>query len=228
VPVISHVGTIRTRDVIELADHALNAGAVAVSMIPPYYYKFSMDEITDYYNDVAKALPGAPIIIYNVPQFTGIEFNKENAGKLLSGENIIGIKHTSNNLYSLEQMGTTFPDKVLFNGFDEQYLAALSMGAKATIGTMVNLFAPLFRAVRDAYDAGNMDLALRWQKALNSRVETCCEIGIFNAMKYGYHAKGIECGFCRKPFRHLDENAMERMDQLMQQPLEPIGTGDHC
>ena len=35
VPVISHVGTIRTQEVIELAEHALAAGAMAVSMIPP-------------------------------------------------------------------------------------------------------------------------------------------------------------------------------------------------
>ena len=37
VSVISHVGTIRTRDVIDLAGHAMSAGALAVSMIPPYY-----------------------------------------------------------------------------------------------------------------------------------------------------------------------------------------------
>ena len=40
VPVIIHTGTIRTADVIELSKHAENAGAEAVSMIPPYYYNF--------------------------------------------------------------------------------------------------------------------------------------------------------------------------------------------
>ena len=103
VPVIAHVRTIRTQDAIELAKHAQQSGACAVSMIPPYYYHFSMDEITAYYQDILTAVPGLPGIIYNIPQFTGIEFSKQNAGALLSDPRIIGIKHTSQNLHSLER-----------------------------------------------------------------------------------------------------------------------------
>ena len=29
-------------------------------MIPPYYYKFSMDEIMGYYEDVIRAIPDVP------------------------------------------------------------------------------------------------------------------------------------------------------------------------
>ena len=68
VPVISHVGTIRTADTIELAVHAKKSGAAAVSMIPPYYYRFSMDEINDYYEAVVNAVPDMKVIIYNIPQ----------------------------------------------------------------------------------------------------------------------------------------------------------------
>ena len=222
VPVISHVGTIRTRDAIDLADHALSNGALAVSMIPPYYYKFSMDEIMGYYEAVIAALPNAPVIVYNIPQFTGVEFSKDNAGRLLANENIVGIKHTSTDLYSLERMGQAFPDKALINGFDEQFLAALSMGSCATIGTTVNLFAPLFHNVRSAYQSGDMALALRWQHAINLRVEATVKIGIFNAMKYGWTLRGVDCGFCRAPFKPLDQNACKAMAELMQMELMPV------
>ena len=222
VPVISHVGTIRTKDVIDLADHALSNGAMAVSMIPPYYYKFSMDEIMGYYEAVIDALPNAPVIVYNIPQFTGVEFSKDNAGRLLANGNIVGIKHTSTNLYGLERIGQAFPDKALINGFDEQYLAALSMGAYATIGTSVNLFAPLFHRVREAYTAGDMALALRWQRAINLRVEATVKVGIFNAMKYGWTLRGIDCGFCRAPFRPLDAEARQAMAELMALAMEPV------
>lgn len=40
VPVISHVGTIRTRDVVDLARHAMSAGALAVSMTRPTTISF--------------------------------------------------------------------------------------------------------------------------------------------------------------------------------------------
>ena len=219
VPVISHVGTIRTRDVIDLARHAMSAGALAVSMIPPYYYKFSMDEIMGYYEDVIRALPDVPAIVYNIPQFTGIEFSKSNASRLLANENIVGIKHTSTNLYSLERMGDAFPGKALINGFDEQFLGALSMGSVATIGTTVNLFAPLFHRVRDAYARGDMAEALRWQREIDRRVEITVGIGIFNAMKYGWTLRGIDCGFCRAPFRPLSAEARAVMRDLMEEAL---------
>lgn len=220
VPVISHVGTIRTADAADLAQHAMSAGALAVSMIPPYYYKFSTDEIQGYYEDVMTAVPEAPVIIYNIPQFTGVEFNKGNAWRLLSNDHIVGIKHTSQNLYSLERMHEAFPSKILINGFDEQFLGALSMGATATIGTTVNLFAPLFLKLRDAFLAGDQEGALRLQHAINMRVEETVRIGIFNAMKYGWTLRGIDCGFCRSPFRPLSLPAQKAMEHLMAQPVE--------
>ena len=222
VPVISHVGTIRTADVIDLARHAMSAGALAVSMIPPYYSKFSMDEIMGYYEDVIRAIPDVPAIVYNIPQFTGVEFSKDNAGRLLANENIVGIKHTSTNLYSLERMGQAFPGKALINGFDEQLLGALSMGSCATIGTTVNLFAPLFLKVREAFEQGDMALAYRWQHAINLRVEATVKVGIFNAMKYGWTVRGVDCGFCRAPFRPLDETAKKAVEELLTLPLEAI------
>lgn len=214
VPVISHVGTIRTKDVIDLASHAIAAGALAVSMIPPYYYRFSMEEIIDYYLDTVSAVPNAPVIIYNIPQFTGIEFSKKNAGRLLENENIVGIKHTSKDLYGLERIGQAFPGKALINGFDEQFIASYAMGAQATIGTTVNLLAPLFLQARKAFTEGNMVDALKLQHEINLRVEAFVDVGIFNAMKYGFTLRGIPCGCCRAPFKPLTQNQKDKIKKI--------------
>lgn len=218
VPVIAHIGTIRTADIIELAKHAKSCGCVAISMIPPYYYKFSQSEIAGYYEDVIAALPDMPVILYNIPQFTGIEFSKANASRLLDNPNIIGVKHTSSNLYAMERMATAYPEKLLFNGFDEQYLAALSMGAVATVSTTANLFGPLFVAIRDAYQRGDMAKAKEYQQALNMRVEALCSVGIFAGTKYACTLKGIDCGKCRRPFDPLDEAAKAVVRELMEVP----------
>lgn len=218
VPVIAHIGIIRTADVIELARHAKSCGCVAISMIPPYYYKFSQTEIAEYYEDVIQAVPDLPVILYNIPQFTGIEFGKANASRLLDNPNIIGIKHTSKNLYSMERMATAYPEKLLINGFDEQLLGALSMGAVATVSTTANLFAPLFVAIRREYQAGNMKKALEYQQDLNLRVEALCNVGIFPATKYACTLNGIDCGSCRRPFHVLDDAARKSVEQLMALP----------
>ena len=220
VPVIPQIGTIRTRDVIELAEHAAGLGLQMASMIPPYYYKFSMEEITGYYRDVLEAVPELGIIVYNIPQFTGIEFDKENAFELLSMPGIVGVKHTSHNLYSLERMKAAFPDLILFNGFDEQFAGSLAMGADAAIGTTVNVFAPLFRKVRSLMEAGDMAGALGCQKEINRRVEIMCRYGIFNAVKYILTKRGIDCGTCRKPFGKLGEEAKRALDSIAESVME--------
>lgn len=215
VPVIAHVGTVRTEDVKNLARHASDAGADAISMIPPYYYKFSMDEIIAYYEDVIRAVPDIGVIVYNIPQFTGVEFNKDNAGRLLANDNVIGVKHTSNNLYSLERMKTAYPDLILFNGFDEQFLASLSMGAEATIGTTVNVFAPLFLKIRECFKNGKMEEALTYQRQLNKYVEEMCRVGIFSAVKYILQKRGIDAGACRRPFHPLTAEERARIDAML-------------
>ena len=217
VPVISHVGTIRTEDVIDLAKHAASVGVDAVSMIPPYYYKFSMDEICEYYEAVCRAVPGMGVIVYNIPQFTGIEFNKDNADRLLSNKGVIGIKHTSTNLYSLERMKSAYPDKIFFNGFDEQFIGARVMGADATIGTTVNVFAPLFLKANELLAGGDLVEAYRVQSEINYCVEEMCRVGIFSAVKYILSRRGIDLGNCRKPFHPLAAEEQARIDRLIDQ-----------
>lgn len=220
VPVIAHIGTVRTADVITLAKHAEACGCAAISMIPPYYYKFTMDEICGYYEDVIAAVPDMPVILYNIPQFTGVEFSKQNAARLLDNPNIVGIKHTSNNLYSLERMATAYPEKLIINGFDEQFLAALSVGATATISTTANLFAPLFVALRRAYREQRMDDARALQRQLNDRVEALLAASIFPATKYGCTLRGVDCGPCRRPFAPLSARGKAIVERTLAQPYD--------
>lgn len=216
VPVIAHVGTVRTEDAIALARHAAVTGAEAISMIPPYYYKFSMDEIITYYEDIINAVPDIGVIVYNIPQFTGVEFSKDNAGRLLSNERVIGVKHTSSNLYALERMATEYPDKVFFNGFDELFVGAFAMGAEATIGTTVNVFAPLFLKARALFQSGNVKEALNVQREINYCVEEMCKVGIFSAVKYVLTKRGINSGACRRPFHPLTREECAKLDKLIE------------
>ena len=220
VPVISHIGTVATKDVVELAKHALNAGADAVSMIPPYYYNFSMDEIVDYYLDVVNEVPDIPVIVYNIPQFTGVSFNRDNAGRLLENDHVIGIKHTSTDLFGLERMKNDFPDKVYLNGFDEIFLSGLVAGANAAIGTTVNLYPKTFRRLMDLYKENRIEEAGKVQSLINHRVKEMVSVGIFSAVKYMFMKQGIDCGTCRRPFAKLNDQQKARLDRLIAEGFE--------
>lgn len=213
-PVIAHVGTIRTADVIDLAQHAAAAGAAAVSMIPPYYYSFSLKEIIGYYQDVMKATD-IPTIIYNIPAFTGVSFNVSNSRELFEDPQLLGIKHTSMNLYDLERMKNSYPDKVYFNGYDEIFLSGLAAGCNAAVGTTVNLFNREFKQIRKLYLEGEMQQAAAIQTKINDAIETFVSVGIFNAVKYAFTLMGIDCGSCRKPFIALTEEGKAQVEMTM-------------
>lgn len=214
VPVIVHTGTIRTADAIELSTHASEAGVAAVSMIPPYYYNFRQDEIIGYYEDVMRAVD-IPVIIYNIPAFTGIAFNKGNSERLLASPQLAGIKHTSMNMYDLERMKVAYPDKTYFNGYDEVFLSGLAAGATSAIGTTVNLFPNLFKDIRSLYLAGDMQKAADVQHTINAAIELFVDVGIFNAVKYAFTLQGIDCGSCRRPFRPLGAEQKQKIEAFL-------------
>ena len=202
VPVIVHVGSLSTQCAVELAVHAEKTGACAVSAIPPIYYHYTQAEINRYYTDIADAV-GIGVIVYNIPQFTGISFTTENP--LLQNKRIIGIKHTNMNLYELERIGRQCPDKLLINGFDEIYHSALAAGATATIGTTVNCLSPLFHSIRDAFCRGDNAAAHAMQMRLNDVIQAMVSTSVFPAAKYSMELLGVQAGCCRRPFAPLTD-----------------------
>ena len=212
---IAHVGTPRTQDAVELAKSAEQDGASAVSLVPPYYYKYSREEIIAYYRRVLDAI-SIPVILYNIPQFTGVELDSLSAEALLGDEQVLGVKHTSHNLYSLERMIARYPDKVFFNGFDEIFLSSLAAGATATVGTTVNLQPELFLALRTALRQGDIPKAQRLQQQINEVVENLVARGVFQSAKYLAGKGVVDTGPTREPFVALTATQREDLDALHQ------------
>lgn len=216
IPVVAHVGALSTREAIELGRRAQRAGASALSMIPPIYYSFGIEAVLDHYRAVLDAVD-LPLIVYNIPQFTGTEFTLETAGELLGDDRVIGLKQTAHNMYALERMKAAFPDKAYINGFDEVFVPALAAGARGTIGTTVGLQVELFQAARRLLDAGDLVGAQRVQSRINHVIAELVAIDVFPAAKYlsGRNAGGAgTLGDCRRPFRPLSDAARTRLDAL--------------
>ena len=72
VTVIAHVGAFQIPETIALAQHASKIGVDAISALPPSYF-YKPDEISqvNYYKSIAQ-VSEVPLLIYNIPQRTGI------------------------------------------------------------------------------------------------------------------------------------------------------------
>ena len=142
---IVHVGSTNLIEAQQLAECAAENGATAISSVAPFFFKYSFPEIKEYYNQLAKI--GMPIIIYNVPTFTNTSLTIENIKELAEIENVIGMKHTSTDMYILERIKTKMPHFVVFSGPDEMCLSAYAAGADGAIGSNYNFMGPRFKKI---------------------------------------------------------------------------------
>ena len=222
VRVIVHTGAGGTDAAVRLSRHAKANGADAISSVPPIYFKYTTDEVIAYYLNLID-LSDMPLVVYNIPAFTGINLTQGATRELFKHPRVVALKHTNTNMYELERILAHNPSLIALNGYDEAFLSGLSMGASGMIGSTVNFMARKFIALRDAFNSGRNGEALKLQCEVNEIVETMVEVGVFNAVKYAMTLRGIDCGSCRGPFKPLTNTERQRVKMVLEKNLgEPL------
>ncbi|MDE7208441.1 MAG: N-acetylneuraminate lyase, partial [Clostridia bacterium] len=199
---IAHVGTINTNHAIDMAKYAQDMGYDAISAVAPFYYGFSYEAIKGYYNDIANSVD-IPMIMYNFPNANGFQFNKERAEDMFKNKKFIGIKHTTSDLFALQQFKTMECDPLVYNGFDEILVAGLSMGADGGIGSTYNFMPQKYVDMYRLFNEGNIKQAQKIQYEANEIITMLIKYGVFATEKGILEEMGIEMGGCRKPFTEL-------------------------
>ncbi|MEM5774740.1 MAG: dihydrodipicolinate synthase family protein, partial [Anaerolineaceae bacterium] len=153
-------GVERTPDTIRLTLKAAEFGAAATLVVPPYYYKKDMthDALLAHYRALADASP-IPVMIYNIPAFTGIDFELKTLMTLAEHPNIIGMKDSSSNVLKMGQRLQARPDFIVFAGTGGALRPFLSIGARGCISALSNVAAGLLKQIMNAFTAGD------WQTA---------------------------------------------------------------
>lgn len=196
---IAHIGSISEDEALELGMYAKALGYDAISSVAPFYYKFSFAEIRNYYFRLAEAT-GMPMLVYHIPAFSGVSMGIKEISAFLERDAFIGIKFTSNDFFTLEQIRAKFPDKQIYNGYDEMFLAGLSMGADGAIGSTYNFMADKFVNIHALFKNQQIAEARKLQAEANRIITILCQIGVMQAEKEVLNQLGIPFGNCRKPF----------------------------
>lgn len=210
VTLIAHIGCISTTQAIRLAQKAKELGYDAISSVAPFYYKFSFAEIKKYYFDIVDAVD-LPMFIYNFPAFSGVTLTADNIGEFLQDDRFLGVKHTSNDYFALEQFKTDFPNKIVYNGFDEMFMAGLSMGADGAIGSTFNVMAEKFIKIRQLFKDNKVEEAREIQKEANVIIRALCKVGVMQGEKALMEALGFDMGPARAPFLPLTETQKKEL-----------------
>ena len=140
------------------------------------------------------------MFVYHFPAFSGVNMGMNEMSEFLSDDRFAGIKYTSNDFFTMEQCKTRFADKLVYNGFDEMFLAGLAMGADGGIGSTYNFMADNFVKIQGLFKENKMEEAKAVQQVANKIITILCKIGVMQAEKEVLNQLGFDFGVCRAPF----------------------------
>ena len=203
VPVIIQVGHASLADARELATHAQQAGADAISAIPPNYFKpGSLESLVDCVAEIASAAPKLPFYYYNLPSLTGVRFDMVEFLRLGGARvpNLRGIKFSDFYLHEM-QACLRFDNgrhDIVF-GVDEMLLGAIATGVAGAVGSTYNFAAPIYLRVIDAFQRGDIAAAREWQFRAAETVRVIIETAGRGGLKATMTLIGADCGPSRAP-----------------------------
>jgi N-acetylneuraminate lyase len=203
---MASVASISTDEAMEYAKAAEALKYDAMISTVPYYYKFGMKQIAEYFVKIRNHAD-VPLFLYNFPGNTGIELDIDNEyiKGILTDGTIAGVKQTSLNLYQMERMKNLNDQLVIYGGFDEVYIGARMLGADGAIGSTFNFTLPIFTRIEAAYSRLDIAEAQKLQIQANNIMEALVQNSLFPSIKHILTTQGIACGACKKPFPTLTD-----------------------
>lgn len=159
VPVLAGTGANCTREAIELAQAAKEAGADAHLSVTPYYNKPSQEGLFLHYKAIAEAVK-LPMVLYNVPGRSVVSLSPETIGRLSQIDGIIGVKEASGDM---KQVAETFERVrsgfLMISGDDFTNLPLMALGGVGAISVTANIAPKLLSDTFAAYKKGSYDEA---------------------------------------------------------------------
>ncbi len=191
--IIVHVGAAEAENTQELAEHASQTGADALSAIPPIYYSYSTSKICEYYRWLA-GTTDLPLIVYASAQ-SGFHVTTDILRELAAIPSIKGIKFTGYNFYEMLKFSEATPDDFsILNGGDEVMIFGLLAGADGGIGATYNVMPERFCRLYAYWLNGDIQAARAEQRTINTVIDHIVSYPVIGAVKFMLKLKGFPVG----------------------------------
>ena len=189
---------------VSLAENAIENSAAAILVMPPYFYRYSEEQIFSFYENFVRVLNSAiPIYLYNIPFFTNAMSGELMQRLLLTGA-FAGIKDSSGEWRLFEAIQEVREKVQIQNivGNDRMYARARAAGANGIVSGVAAAIPELMVAIDRALLAHDEALIQLLQTHLEQFLHYLDRFPATIAIKQGAVARGWQQDHSALPFDH--------------------------
>ena len=219
---LAGTGAESTAETIERTKRAAEFGYHAALVKPPHYYKpaYKPEVLITHFRRVADESP-IPVMLYSIPQFTGITLGAAEVAALAEHSNIIGIKDSSGNVQgTADFVAATPPAFNVLVGNAATLYPSLVVGARGGILALASALpekcVKLFEVIRQGHHEKARELQSLVARASKLIVS---ELGL-TGVKYAMDQRGYRGGLPRLPLLPLHDEQKKRLSEFLR-TLEP-------
>jgi len=214
--ILAGSGCESTMDTIKMTEEMVKAGADAVVVVTPCYYKGGMTgkALEAHYKAVADASP-VPVILYTVPALTMLDLPLETIVNLASHPNIIGIKESGGDITKIGSMihQTSDCQFQVLAGSASFLLASLTLGAVGSICAVANVLPGPCCQLMKLYQEGKLEEAkLLQHKLISPNNAVTRQFGV-PGLKMTMDMLGYQGGHTRRPLLPLTPEQSQLLRQ---------------
>jgi 4-hydroxy-tetrahydrodipicolinate synthase len=158
-------------DAIDNAKAFVAAGAKALMVVTPYYFRPTQDGILDYYKKFSDQVD-ADIILYEIPYRTGVSLRYETVARLAEMTRVVGIKACNPDLAQQMRVAELAASKIAILSGEEDVLPLhVAMGAVGGIISSSNLIPRQWAKVLSLASCGQLKEAIELHATLRPLID---------------------------------------------------------
>jgi len=219
---VAGTGAESTVETIERTKRAAQLGYDVALVKTPYYYKpaYKPEVYIAHYRRVADESP-IPVMLYSVPQFTGVALEPPEVAALSEHPNIIGIKESSGNVQRVaEIIANVRPDFQVLVGSAATMYPSLAIGARGAILALGSALPEKCVTLYELFRQGQHAKARELQEVILRASKLIVSEGGIAGVKYAMDQRGYRGGLPRLPLLPLKDEQKKRVNALLE-TLEP-------
>jgi 4-hydroxy-2-oxoglutarate aldolase len=219
---LAGAGAESTAETIERTKRAAEFGYDAVLVKTPYYYKpaYKPEVLITHYRRVADESP-IPVMLYSIPQFTGIALESVEVAALAEHPNIIGIKDSSGNVQGVAEIVAATPPKFqTLVGSAASVYPSMAIGARGAILALACALPEKCVALFELFRKGHHEKARELQSILVRASKLIVSEPGIAGVKHAMDQRGYRGGIPRPPLLPLQHEQKKRLTEFLA-GLEP-------